>query len=88
MGYKYKPSKAVKSRFKATGTGKLKHRHTHNSHLLSNRNGDQKRRNGRPAVLAEGHSKNLRRYLGISGKRPRQIAHKRALAVAEAAAAE
>ncbi|HMO26447.1 MAG TPA: bL35 family ribosomal protein [Tepidisphaeraceae bacterium] len=88
MGYKYKPSKAVKSRFKATGTGKLKHRHTHNSHLLSNRSGDQKRRNGRPAVLAEGHSKNQGPFLWSSRERPRQIAHKRALAVAEAAAAE
>jgi large subunit ribosomal protein L35 len=88
MGYKYKPSKAVKKRFTLTATGKLKRGHQFRSHLMSGRSGEMKRRMGRPAILAEGHSKNLRRYLGESGTRPNQIRHQRELAAAEAAAAE
>jgi large subunit ribosomal protein L35 len=84
MGYKFKPNKGVAKRMRVTKTGKIKHRHEKNSHLRSNRSGSLKRRLGRPAILAEGHSKNMRKFLGIVGLRPKQIAHERELAAKEA----
>ena len=89
MGYKLKPKKGVVRRLKATATGKLKHRHEKNSHLRSNRKAGLKRRLGRAAVLAEGHSRNLRRFMVVEGKRPNRTAAKRALkAAAKPEAAE
>lgn len=79
MAYKMKPKKAVKARFKVTGTGKLKRRGTFQSHLRSGRSGDMKRRLGRPEVLFEGHAKNMRRFMLIEGTRPKQIEHERKL---------
>lgn len=79
MGYKYKPVKGVVKRFTVTGTGKLKRRHQFSTHLRSGRSGNMKRRLGRPAILAEGHSRNMRCFLGIVGKRPNQVAHQRRL---------
>ena len=87
MGYKYKPNKGCTKRFKVTATGKIKRRGTLSTHLRSRRSAALKRRMGRPAILAEGHAHNMRRFLGVTGVRPRQIAHQRALrAKAEAAA--
>lgn len=81
MGWKaYKPSKALKKRFKVTGTGKIKRRSGFNSHRNSCRSGNMKRRLGRPFIMHEGHAKNLRRFLGVSKLKPGKIAHERALA--------
>jgi len=80
MGYKLKPNKGVKSRFKVTATGKLKHRHELNSHLRSNRTAKKKRHLGRASVLAEGHARRFRGLLAISGKKPAKVVHERALA--------
>jgi large subunit ribosomal protein L35 len=80
MGYKFKPNKGVAKRMRVTKTGKIKHRHEKNSHHRSGRSASLKRRLGRPALLADGHSKNMRRFLGIVGVRPKQIAHERELA--------
>jgi large subunit ribosomal protein L35 len=88
MGYKFKPNKGVAKRMKVTATGKLKHRHEKLSHLRSNRTGKLKRALGRPEILAEGHSRNMRRFLGIVGKRPKQAAHEKALAAKQTEAAE
>jgi len=88
MGYKKKPNKGVAKRFRVTATGKLKHRHELSTHLRSRRSAKKKRQLGRAAVLAEGHSRNLRRMLGIVGKRPAQAAHERTLAAKAAAAAK
>lgn len=85
MGYRYKPSKGVKKRFTVTATGKLKRGHQFRSHLQSSRSGNMKRRLGRPAILAEGHARNLRKFLGLSGLRPNQARHERELAAAEKA---
>jgi large subunit ribosomal protein L35 len=79
MGYKLKPNKGVASRFRVTGTGKLKHSHELNSHLRSNRNSKKKRHLGRASVLAESHAKRFRGLLAISGRKPARIAHERAL---------
>jgi len=80
MGYKFKPNKGVAKRMRLTATGKLKHRHEKNSHLRSRRNSALKRRLGRPGVLSEGLSRNMRRLLGATGTRPKQIAAERELA--------
>ena len=84
MGYKLKPKKGVAKRMKVSATGKIKHRHEKLSHLRSNRTGKLKRALGRSSVLAEGHSRNMRRFLGIVGKRPNKVAADRALAAKKA----
>ena len=88
MGYKFKPNKGVAKRMKVTATGKLKHRHEKLSHLRSNRSGKLKRTLGRPEILAEGHSRNMRRFLGLVGRRPNQAAHEKVLAGATTEPAE
>lgn len=86
MGYKLKPNKGVKSRFKVTATGKLKHGHELTSHLRSRRTSKKKRHLGRESILDEGHAKRFRGLLAISGKKPARIAHERALKEQEKAA--
>ena len=76
----YKPCKGMLKRFKVTGTGKLKRRCGFNSHLNSVRSGNMKRRLGGSEIVHEGHAKNYRRFMGVSGKRPMQIAAERKLA--------
>ena len=87
MGYKFKPNKGVAKRFRVTATGKMKHRHELSSHLRSGRSAKKKRHLGRPSILAEGHARNLRRMLGLSGKRPLQAAHERAIQAKQTQAA-
>ena len=70
MAYKYKPRKAVAKRFKVTATGKLKRHHSLTSHLRSARTAKKKRELRRPEILFEGHARNMRDFMGISGKRP------------------
>ena len=77
MGAKYKPNKGCVKRFKVTATGKVKRRGTMSTHLRSVRDGNMKRRLGRPAILAEGHARNVRYYMGVSGKKPLRVAHER-----------
>jgi large subunit ribosomal protein L35 len=84
MGYKFKPNKSVAKRFKVTKTGKVKRHHSFTSHLRSARNANKRRRLRGPAILFEGHARNMRALIGISGTRPNQIAHERALAAQEA----
>ena len=87
MGYKYKPSKAVAKRFKVTKTGKVKAHHGFTSHLMSSRPASKRRKLRKPQLLHEGHARNMRRFVGLSARKPNQIAHERALA-ARAKAAE
>ena len=83
MGYKYKPCKAVAKRFKVSKTGKLKRHHCFTSHLMSSRAAKRRRRLRQPEILFEGHARNMRKFMGISGKKPNQAAHQRALASRE-----
>ena len=83
MGYKFKPNKGVAKRMKLTATGKLKHRHEKNSHLRTRRNASLNRRLGRAGVLADGHSRNMRKFLGVTGMRPNKIAHEKMIAANE-----
>jgi large subunit ribosomal protein L35 len=70
MAYKFKPNKAVKKRFRVTATGKLKRGHSLTSHLRSARTAKKKRELRRPEILFEGHSRNMRKLMGIGGKHP------------------
>jgi large subunit ribosomal protein L35 len=80
MGYKFKPAKAVAKRFKVTKTGKLKRHHAFTSHLMSARPAKRRRKLRRPAVLFEGHARNMRAMMGLSHLKPAQVEHERALA--------
>jgi len=82
MGYKYKPSKSVKKRFKVTKTGKVKGHHGFTSHLMSARPAGKRRILRKPQLLAEGHARNMREFMGVSGKKPNRTAHQRRLAAA------
>ena len=79
MGYKLKPNKAVKKRFRVTATGKLKRGHSLTSHLRSARTSKKKRELRRPEVLFEGIARNMRKLMGISHLKPAQLEHERAL---------
>jgi large subunit ribosomal protein L35 len=66
MGYKLKPNKAVKKRFRVTATGKLKRGHSLTSHLRSARTSKKKRELRRPEILFEGIARNMRKLMGIA----------------------
>ena len=85
MAYKFKPNKSVLKRFRVSKTGKVKRGHSFRSHLLSGRSSKKKRHLRRPTILFEGHARNMREMMGVSGRRPNQIAHERALAAKIAA---
>jgi large subunit ribosomal protein L35 len=70
MAYKFKPNKAAKKRFRVTATGKLKRGHSLTSHLRSARTAKKKRELRRPEILFEGHARNMRKLMGISGNHP------------------
>ncbi len=84
MAYKFKPNKSVLKRFRATKTGKLKRHHSLTSHLRSARSPALKRRLRRPAILFEGHARNMRKLMGIGGTHPGKIRHDKELAALEA----
>jgi large subunit ribosomal protein L35 len=80
MAYKFKPNKSVAKRLRATRTGKLKRNHSFTSHLMSARPSSKRRKLRRPAILFEGHARNMRQLMGISAVRPNKIRHERELA--------
>ena len=84
MAYKYKPSKSVAKRFKVTKTGKVKAHHGFHSHLMSSRPANRRRKLRKPQLLHEGHARNMRLFMAVSGKRPNQAAHERRIAAAAA----
>jgi large subunit ribosomal protein L35 len=87
MAYKFKPNKSVAKRFRKTATGKLMRHHSLTSHLMSSRPAGKRRKLRRPEVLFEGHARNMRQLMGISGTRPEAIRHERELAAHAKAAA-
>jgi large subunit ribosomal protein L35 len=80
VGYKQKPNKSVAKRFKVSKTGKLKRHHAYTSHLMSARPANKRRKLRKPAILAEGLARNMRRLMGLSKLKPNKTAHERALA--------
>jgi large subunit ribosomal protein L35 len=87
MAHKHKPNKAMKKRFRVSATGKVKHNHMFTSHLRSSRSAKRKRGLRHASVLSEGHSINMRRNMGVTSLRPRQIAAQRKLKATAAAEA-
>lgn len=83
MAYKYKPSKSAAKRFRVTKTGKLKAGHGFRSHLMSSRPAKRRRKLRKPQLLFEGHARNMRRFMAVSGKKPNRTAHERQLAAAQ-----
>ncbi|HEX4052933.1 MAG TPA: 50S ribosomal protein L35 [Tepidisphaeraceae bacterium] len=88
MAYKFKPNKSVAKRLRLTRTGKLKRNHSFTSHLMSSRPSSKRRKLRRPEMLFEGHARNMRKLLGVSGIHPNKIRHERELAAKESAAKE
>ena len=84
MAYKFKPNKSVRKRMKLTRTGKIKHQHCFHTHLMSARPASKRRKIRRAAILFEGHARNMRKLLGVSGIHPEKIRHERELAAQEA----
>ena len=80
MAYKFKPNKSVAKRLRLTRTGKLKRNHSFHTHLMSSRPASKRRKLRRPAILFEGHARNMRKLMGVSGIHPNKIRHERELA--------
>jgi large subunit ribosomal protein L35 len=85
MAYKFKPNKSVAKRLRLTRTGKLKRGHSFRDHLMSSRPAKKRRKLRRPEILFEGHARNMRKLMGVSGVHPGKIRHERELAAAGAA---
>ena len=86
MAYKFKPNKSVKKRFRVTATGKVKRHHGFTSHLMSARPSSRRRKLRRPAILHEGHARNMRQLMGVVAVRPNEIRHERELAAKDKSA--
>jgi large subunit ribosomal protein L35 len=79
MAYKFKPNKSVAKRLRLTKTGKLKRHHGFTSHLMSARSASKRRKLRQPAILFEGHARNMRKLMGVGGLHPGKVQHERAL---------
>ena len=62
---KMKTHRGAASRFKVTKTGKLLRRQTKLNHMLEKKSSSHKRRLARPAAVAGGDRRSVRRMLGI-----------------------
>jgi large subunit ribosomal protein L35 len=62
---KMKTDRGAAKRFKVTGTGKLRRRRAFRSHLLEKKSSKRTRRLGRPAEVAKGDQKQIKRLLGL-----------------------
>lgn len=65
MKVKMKPKKAVKARFKVTGTGKLVRRRAGKRHILTKKSSNKKRQLGKDAVVHEAQTKMYSRLIGV-----------------------
>ncbi|HXK60315.1 MAG TPA: 50S ribosomal protein L35 [Acidobacteriota bacterium] len=63
---KLKTKKAAAKRFKLTGTGKIRMRHSFHSHILTKKNAKRKRRLTQPATLSPADVKRVKRMLVLS----------------------
>ena len=87
MAYKFKPNKSVRrKRMRMTSTGKLKHGHSFHTHLMSDRPAVKRRKIRRPAILFEGHARNMRKLMGVGGIHPGENPARAQLAAAAKAA--
>ncbi len=63
---KQKTKKAVKARFKVTGTGKLLRMRPGRRHKLTKKSSKRKRRLGRQALVSKGQTKMYARLMGVA----------------------
>lgn len=62
---KMKTDRGAAARFKVTGTGKLRRRRAFRSHLFVKKSSTRTRRLARPAEVAAGDRKQVKRLLGL-----------------------
>ena len=62
---KKKTNKAVASRFKLTGTGKLLRRRPGKRHILTKKTSKRKRHLGTPGLVADTHLKMYKTVMGV-----------------------
>ena len=62
---KMKTRKAVKARFKVTGTGKLKRASPGRRHILTKKSSKRKRKLARPYLVDEGQVKMFKIMMGV-----------------------
>lgn len=62
---KMKTRKAVASRFKVTGTGKLKRARPGKRHILTKKTSKRKRQLRRPGLVDDGHLKTYKRLMCV-----------------------
>ncbi len=63
---KMKTKKAVKARFKVTGTGKLLRSHPGRRHILTKKASNRKRRLRKDALVDAGQTKMYARLMGVA----------------------
>ena len=61
---KMKTKKAVKAKFKLTGTGKLLRRRPGKRHILTKKTSKRKRNLGKPRLVADSHLKKYKQLMG------------------------
>ncbi len=61
---KMKSHSGAKKRFKATGTGKIRGRHSFTSHILEKKSPKRKRRHAKPAVISPHDAPRIKKMLG------------------------
>ncbi len=65
---KMKSHSGAKKRFKVTGTGKVRGRHSFTSHILEKKSPKRKRRLGRPAIIGPHDAPRVKKLLGQGSK--------------------
>jgi large subunit ribosomal protein L35 len=60
---KMKTHRGAAKRFKATGTGRLKHKQPNHSHILTSKSAKRKRQLRASAIMSGAETNNLRRLL-------------------------
>lgn len=63
---KMKTRKAVKARFKVTGTGKLKRTHPGRRHILTKKSSKRKRHLKKQVLVDKGQTKMYARLMGVA----------------------
>jgi large subunit ribosomal protein L35 len=62
---KMKTHSGAKKRFKVTGGGKVRARHSFTSHILEKKSPKRKRALGRPAMISDNDTPRVKRMLGV-----------------------
>jgi len=63
---KMKTNRGAAKRFKVTGRGKIKRRHSHYSHIRTKKDRDRKRGLRKPDLVSDAEVRNIRRLMPYS----------------------